>query len=100
MGAMIAAEALAWKLPVLSEVRAFGFMIGFELNTAIIEACDDFKASGKLPSIWITKQLMDAGLLTVPAGPKVIRWLAPMNTTEAEAREGLRIMREVLLKLS
>ena len=96
MGAMIAREAMAWKLPVLKEVRAFGFMIGFELDTSLIEARDDFKASGKLPSIWIVKQLMDAGLLSVAAGPKVVRWLAPMNTTEAEASAGLKIMREVL----
>ena len=46
--------------------------------------------------IWLVQKLMDAGLLTVAAGPKVIRWLPPMNTTEAEVREGLRIMREVL----
>lgn len=100
MGGLIAQEALAWKLPVLSEVRAFGFMIGFELNLPLIEANEDFKASGKLPSIWVAKLLMDAGLLVVPAGPKVIRWLAPMNTTEAEAREGLGIMQTVLSKLS
>ena len=29
-------------------------------------------------------------------GPKVIRWLPPMNTTESEVREGLRIMRDTL----
>ena len=100
MGAMIANEAMAWNLPVISTIRAFGFMIGFELNTDLIEARDDFKASGKLPSIWLTMKLMDAGLLVVPAGPKVLRWLAPLNTTEAEAREGLQIMRDVLSKLS
>ena len=100
MGAFIADEARAWKLPVVKEVRAFGFMIGFELDTALIETREDFKASGKLPSIWLVQKLMDAGLLTVAAGPKVIRWLAPMNTTEAEAREGLRIMRDALATLS
>lgn len=96
MGAFIADEASAWGLPVLQGIRAFGFMIGFELNTALIEAREDFKASGKVPSIWLVQKLMDAGLLTVAAGPKVIRWLPPMNTTEAEAREGLEIMKTVL----
>jgi acetylornithine/succinyldiaminopimelate/putrescine aminotransferase len=96
MGAFIAEEARAWKLPALKDVRAFGFMIGFELNPAPIEACDEFRTSGKVPSIWLVQKLMDAGLLTVAAGPGVIRWLAPMNTTEAEVREGLRILREVL----
>ncbi len=96
MGAMIEGEAVSWKLPVLSDIRAFGFMIGLELHVPVIEAREDFKASGKAPSIWVVQKLMDAGLLTVAAGPKVIRWLAPMNTTEAEAHEGLAIMREVL----
>lgn len=100
MGDFIAKEALAWRLPVLQAVRAFGFMIGFELNTGLIETREDFKGSGKLPSIWLVQKLMDAGLLTVAAGPKVIRWLAPMNTTEAEVREGLRIMRDILAPLS
>ncbi len=99
MGIMIAHEATSWKLPALKAVRAFGFMIGFELNTGLIETRDDFKASGKIPSIWIVKQLMDAGLLTVAAGPKVLRWLAPMNTTESEARAGLKIMRAVLSRI-
>lgn len=96
MGAMIAGEAMSWDLPVIDDVRAFGFMIGFELNTEVIEQREDFKASGKVPSIWIVQKLMDAGLLTVAAGPKVVRWLAPMNTSEEEAHLGLTIMREVL----
>jgi acetylornithine/N-succinyldiaminopimelate aminotransferase len=99
MGAMIAGEVMSWELPVIKDVRAFGFMIGFELNTDIIERREDFKASGKLPSIWVVQKLMDAGLLTVAAGPKVIRWLPPMNTTEEEAHQGLAIMRDVLGQL-
>ena len=99
MGAMIAGEAMSWDLPVLKEVRAFGFMIGFEFNTDRIEKRDDFKASGKLPSIWVVQKLMNAGLLTVAAGPKVIRWLAPMNTTEDEAHQGLALMHDVLRQI-
>ena len=76
------------------------FPKGFELDATRIEAREDFRRSGKTPSIWVVQQLMDAGLLTVAAGPKVLRWLAPMNTTEAEVRAGLKIMREVLQKLS
>ena len=100
MGAFIADEVMAWNLPVVTTVRAFGFMIGFELNLQLIEGRYDFKESGKIASIWVTKLLMDAGLLVVPAGPKVLRWLAPMNTTEAEAREGLEILHSVLSTLN
>ncbi len=100
LGGLIAREAMAWKLPALAEVRAFGFLIGFELNVPLIEASAAFQASGKPPSIWFARQCMDAGLLVVPAGPRVIRWLAPMNTTEAEVREGLGILHGVLAALS
>lgn len=100
MGTRIVQEVSSWNLPALTASRGFGFMLGFELNTDLIEAREDFKASGKLPSIWVTKLLMDAGLLVVPAGPKVIRWLAPMNTSDAEAQEGLSIMKSVLSALA
>ncbi|HSJ01480.1 MAG TPA: aminotransferase class III-fold pyridoxal phosphate-dependent enzyme [Verrucomicrobium sp.] len=100
MGVRIVDEVLSWNLPAINTVRGHGFMLGFELNTDLIEGLDAFKASGKLPSIWVTRLLMDAGLLVVPAGPKVIRWLAPMNTTEAEAQEGLAIMKSILSQLA
>lgn len=96
MGAFIAEEALSWKLPALTAVRAFGFLIGFDLNPSLIESREDYKASGKLPSVWFGQRCMDAGLLVVPASPTVIRWLAPLNTTEAQAREGLAILRGAL----
>jgi acetylornithine/N-succinyldiaminopimelate aminotransferase len=99
MGEFIVEKTKKWKLPAITDVRGFGFMLGFELNTELIEARDDFKVSGKAPSIWIVQKLMDAGLLTVAAGPKVIRWLAPMNTTKPEIRKGLRIMHDVLVPL-
>ena len=100
MGTLIVEKAMQWQLPVLKDVRGFGFLIGFELDTSLIEKREDFKASGKVPSIWVVQQLMNSGLLTVAAGPKVIRWLAPMNSTEAEVQEGLDIMHQVLHRLT
>jgi len=100
LGARIVSEVQSWKLPAIAAVRGFGFMIGFELDPTVIAQSETFAASGKLPSIWMARQLMDAGLLVVPAGPNVVRWLAPMNTTEAEADEALRIFRETLSSLT
>ncbi len=96
MGDLIAAEVGGWNIPTVQDIRAFGFMIGFELNTAAFEKDERFNESGKPASIWAAKLLMDAGLLVVPAGPKVIRWLPPLNTTEKQVREGLRLMKETL----
>jgi acetylornithine/succinyldiaminopimelate/putrescine aminotransferase len=96
MGAWIVEQVNSWELPAIKVARGFGFMLGFELNVAVVEASAEFQASGKVPSIWVAQLLMDAGLLVVPAGSAVIRWLAPMNTTESEAAEGLAIMKATL----
>jgi acetylornithine/N-succinyldiaminopimelate aminotransferase len=34
---------------------------------------------------------MQNGLLTVPAGPTVIRWLPPLNVSQAEVDEAISI---------
>lgn len=96
LGTGIAAAANGWNIPALKTVRAFGCLIGFELDTAVIGDNADFKASGKAASIWIGQLLLDAGLLVIPAGLDVIRWLPPLNTSNAEAEEGLAILRKVL----
>ena len=53
-------------------------------------------AGGKAPSIFLARKLLDAGLMTVPAGPGVVRWLPPLNITSQDAAEALRILRLVL----
>ena len=71
-------------------------MIGLQLDTAVIEANADFKTSGKAASIWIGQLLLDAGLLTIPAGIDVIRLLPPLNASEAEAKAALETLKVVL----
>jgi len=53
-------------------------------------------ANGRPASIFVARKLLDAGMMTVPAGPNVVRWLPPLNITQAEADEGLRIFKSVL----
>jgi acetylornithine/N-succinyldiaminopimelate aminotransferase len=91
-GAAIAAAARAWNHPLIKEVRQIGLFIGWELNAEAIAA----KSGGKLPSIYLAQKLLDAGMMVTPAGPKVVRWLSPLNITEAHATEGLRIFKSVL----
>jgi len=40
--------------------------------------------------------MLEAGLMVVPAGPKVVRWLPPMNITRGQAADGLMIFHRVL----
>jgi acetylornithine/succinyldiaminopimelate/putrescine aminotransferase len=100
LGRRIAGEVASWRQPLITDIRAFGMMIGFELDEARLAALPAVQASGKLPSIYLAWELLQAGLLVVPAGPRVVRWLPPMNLTEAQADEGLRLFKTVLDRLA
>ncbi|HEY5706106.1 MAG TPA: aspartate aminotransferase family protein [Terrimicrobiaceae bacterium] len=65
--------------PRVREVRAIGLMIGFELAGA-------GDANVAIPFV---KRLIAAGLLTIPAGERVIRLLPPLNVTGGEIDEAL-----------
>ncbi len=99
LGAWIAEEARAWRSPLIKTIRQFGLFIGFELDVAKLERNDAVKASGKPASICVARLLLDAGLMTVPAGPGVVRWLPPLNITRDDAAEALRILKTVLENL-
>lgn len=92
VGAHVASIARGWQHPLLKEVRQLGLFIGFELDAAKVDAV----SNGRPPSIFVARKLLDAGMMTVPAGPHVVRWLPPLNITQAEADEGLRIFKSVL----
>jgi acetylornithine/succinyldiaminopimelate/putrescine aminotransferase len=100
LGKHIASEVTAWNHPLIREVRAFGMMIGFELEEEKIASMTAVKASGKIVSIFVAKALLDAGMMVVPAGPKVVRWLPPMNLTSAQAAEGLALFKVTLDQLA
>ncbi|MBX7210209.1 MAG: acetylornithine transaminase [Verrucomicrobiaceae bacterium] len=100
LGAWIAGEAAKWNSPFINTIRQFGLFIGFELNEAAVAAGEECKASGRPASIFVARKLLDAGLMTVPAGPSVVRWLPPLNITQSEAAEALRIMSAVLSALA
>jgi acetylornithine/N-succinyldiaminopimelate aminotransferase len=77
-------QCLKEKLEPLSfvkEVKGEGFMIGIELEA---------EAKGYI------ELLRKNGLLTLPAGPNVIRLLPPLTVTEADLGEALGILEETL----
>jgi acetylornithine/N-succinyldiaminopimelate aminotransferase len=79
-------------LPGVKEVRGMGLMLGIELG-------DEFEAlaaDGKTPSQVTVVASMKNGLLTVPAGPSVLRWLPPLNVSRAEINEAVSILAETL----
>jgi len=71
-------ETLRETYPMIREVRGAGLLIGAELDEASgITAAD------------IIAACRQAGLLILPAGPQVLRFLPPLNVTTAEVDEAL-----------
>lgn len=90
----------AWDFPVLADLRGIGLMLGFVLDADLMARIPDFVSSGKSPSLFVVNASRDAGLLTVPAGETVVRWLPPLNVTDAEVDEALALFHGVLSTLS
>jgi acetylornithine/N-succinyldiaminopimelate aminotransferase len=70
----------------ISQVRGRGLMIGVEFKEEI--------------SAKVVGSLMDAGVLTVPAGGGVVRFLPPLVISEDEIREAVKIFEGVVRGLN
>jgi acetylornithine/N-succinyldiaminopimelate aminotransferase len=79
-------------LPGVKQVRGTGLMLGIELGEEFAALAGD----GKTPANITVVASMKNGLLTVPAGPSVIRWLPPLNVTRAEIDEAVSILAKTL----
>jgi acetylornithine/N-succinyldiaminopimelate aminotransferase len=77
---------------IIKAVRGFGFMIGIELAPDFPGFANDPQA----PAQQFIRHLHAAGLLAIPAGNQVIRFLPPLNLQHSEAKEALQIIKSVL----
>jgi len=90
-------EHLAQKYPaILKSVRGLGLMLGLELASNVPGLPGDTK---KTQSSRMADLLHAAGLLTIPAGGQVLRFLPPLNLSRDEAGEGLAILDSVVARL-
>ena len=90
-------QELARKYPgVIQTVRGLGLMVGIELAPNI----PAFSGEGKTAAVRFTNLLHAAGLLAIPAGTHIIRFLPALNLRRSEADEGLSIIGSVVEKLS
>jgi acetylornithine/N-succinyldiaminopimelate aminotransferase len=80
---------------LLDEVRGFGFMLGLQLKKEAAE----FKHEKLTPAQIVISRLLESGLLVVPSGETVLRFLPPLNTTTGEIDECVSILKNVLIKL-
>lgn len=92
-------EQIAARHPgVIINVRGLGLMLGFEL--APRERIPAFAASEKTPALQCVSRLHEAGVLTVPAGPQVVRLLPALNLSRADAEAGLTAIESVIAALT
>ena len=82
-------EAIAQRYPSLvAEVRGWGLINGLVLEPEVALTAGD-----------IVKAAMAEGLLLVPAGPKVVRWVPPLIVSEVEVDLALQAVERAISKL-
>jgi predicted acetylornithine/succinylornithine family transaminase len=73
----------------ITEVRAVGLMIGVELSS-------HFPKTTRSPALEVVARAMSLGLLVIPAGETVVRFLPPLNVTRGELDEAVAKFSETL----
>jgi acetylornithine aminotransferase len=82
-------EAIAQEYPnLVAEVRGWGLINGLEI-----------REDSDVTSIQVVNAAMAEGLLLVPAGPKVVRFVPPLIVTEAEMIEALSAVKRAIATL-
>ena len=79
----------------IQEIRGTGLMIGIEMGSDIASFDDAKPASVQ----WVSA-LHEAGMLTIPAGQSVVRFLPALNLTQDKADEGLQLFEQTIEKLT
>src|SRR6266404_1323629 len=90
-------ERLAQKYPsIIQNVRGLGLMLGIELTPHIARLSGE---STRTQAVRLANLLHAAGLLAIPAGSQILRFLPPLNLRRSEAEEGLRIIESAVGRL-
>ncbi|MEI6279020.1 MAG: aspartate aminotransferase family protein [Verrucomicrobiae bacterium] len=84
LGGELADALLAAKIPGVSGVRWLGLMLGVQLDPSAFP-----EQSGPV-ALAATLSSMAEGLLVIPAGETVVRFLPPLNVTREEIREAVK----------
>ena len=74
-----------WNIPIVTDVRGKGLMVGIEIAHSV----NPFD---------IEVKCMDEGLCVSTAGSDVVRFLPPLTITKKETEKGLEIFHRVLLQ--
>ena len=92
MGALLADSLRGIDSWWISGVRSIGLMLGVQLHPPT-------NTFSKPIALEVVARAMDAGLLLIPAGESVVRFLPPLNTTAADISEAVEKFHSVLKSL-
>jgi acetylornithine aminotransferase len=95
MGGMLTKglQVLAAKFPdYIQEIRGMGLMIGIVFKPEIA----DLGNTARPVSLQIVERLHANGMLTIPSGAHVVRFLPALNISAAEVEEALFILNSTL----
>lgn len=96
-GDWLSAELQRWVVQypdVIRNARGIGFMQGVELQDR--ESIRAFADIDKAPSLQMVNRLHDAGLLTIPSGNNVVRFLPALNLPQPQLAEGLALLERTI----
>ena len=100
MGALAKQSVAELQSPWIAQVRGVGLMIGIVLNAEAFSSHPTTQDNGRSPALHVVDRLQHAGLLAVPAGTHIVRWLPPLNVSRAEVERAVSILKGVLEKLA
>jgi acetylornithine/succinyldiaminopimelate/putrescine aminotransferase len=82
LGAHLAARLRTTGSPFVKDVRSIGLMAGVQLS-------DAFPKGDRAPALEVVVRAMASGLLLIPSGESVVRFLPPLNVSLAEIDEAV-----------
>jgi acetylornithine/N-succinyldiaminopimelate aminotransferase len=85
--------------PLIAEVRGLGLMLGIEIDAAAFARVTRERSDQRPPALQVVSRLQEAGLLAVPSGTHVIRWLPPLNVSGAQVEQAVRVLAAVLKQI-
>ena len=89
-GERLTSRLLAAGISYLESVRSVGLMVGVQLSS-------DFPKGERPPALEAVIRSMQCGLLVIPAGESVVRFLPPLNATSDEIDEAVKRFHSALL---
>lgn len=96
MGALATNAIGGLRSPWIEEVRGIGLMIGLVLKADAFSSHSQTRDDGRSPALQVVAGLQEAGLLAVPSGTHVVRWLPPLNVSRTEVERAVSILGSVL----